>query len=168
MRKRLRVVQMVLKGATVRRAAKAANVWPGTIETWLRIARAGGCAGLLAIGPRTLGHSAPDNALREQIRMALAGELNLRLRKRLVAIDRLLAGERLEQVAGEMRIYGGKLGLWITELRKTGFSDILGWKDNRACFRGASTLTLRAVGNPIYNGRDAFVPSDQNGTTKST
>ena len=131
MRKRLRALQMVLKGATVRRAAKAVNASPSTVETWLRIVRAGGCAGLLSAGPKTLGiQPAFDNALREQIRTALAGHLPLRLRKRLTAIARLLAGEIPEQVALDMYVHGGTLGSWMAELRKTGLSEILGWTNS--------------------------------------
>jgi Helix-turn-helix domain len=130
MRKRLRILQMLLRGATVRRAAKAANISVLALESWLRIVRAGGCEGLLTIGPKMLRiQLARDNALRDQIRAALDGEVSLRLRKRLIAMDRLLAGENPEYVALDMRVHGGTLGKWITEVRKTGLSEILGWKN---------------------------------------
>jgi Homeodomain-like domain len=128
MRKRLRALRMLLKGATVGRAAKAANVSKMTVEAWLRIARAWGCSGLLAVAKPLGIQTALDNAtVREQIRIALEGKLSLRLRKRLMAIDRLLAGERPEEVSGEMRIHGGALQTWIAEVRRTALSEIFGW-----------------------------------------
>lgn len=128
MRKRLRTLQMLLKGATVRRAANAANVSVLALETWLRVVRAGGCEGLLTVGQKMLRiQSARDNALRDQIRAALDSEPSLRLRKRLIAMDRLLAGEKPEHVALDMRVHGGTLELWFAELRKTGLSEIIDW-----------------------------------------
>lgn len=128
MRKRLRALQMLLKGATVGRAAKAANVCKMTVEAWLRITRKWGCEGLLSVLKPHGNQAATDEAeVREHIRIALESRLSLRLRKRLMALDRLLSGKRPEQVASEMRIHSSTLGPWMADLRKTGLSEITGW-----------------------------------------
>jgi transposase len=130
MRRRLHALQMLVKGATVGRAAKAANVCKMTVEAWLRIVRKWGCSGLLSVEKPYSSQVVTDEAAaREQIRIALESKVSLRLRKRLVAIDRLLAGQRPEQVAEEMRVQSGTLKLWVDEVRKTGLSEILRWSD---------------------------------------
>jgi transposase len=146
MRKRLRALQMLLKGATVGRAAKAANVSKLSVEAWLRIVRKWGCSGLLSVLKPHGNQTATDEAVvREQIRIALESKLSLRLRKRLVAIARLLAGERPEEVAREMRIHSGALRMWIAEVRKTGLGEILGWKD----FSGWDSTSISERAQPV-------------------
>jgi transposase len=126
-RKRLRAMQMVLKGATIGRAAKAANVSKMTVEAWVRIVRAWGCSGLLSVDKPLSAQARLDKAaVREHIREALDGKISLRVRKRLIAIDRLLTGEKVDHVAQDMRIQSGTLQRWIADVRKTNMSEMFG------------------------------------------
>jgi transposase len=135
-RRRLRALEMILSGATIGRAAKAAKTSKAMIEAWLRVVRKGGCSGLLnaAFGvlseERMSAHE--TNALREQIRLALMAGVNWRLGKRLMALDRLLAGEDRERVARDACVWPDTLRSWLATVRDKGLSEMIARKDCRA------------------------------------
>jgi Helix-turn-helix domain len=138
-RRRLRALRLLLAGAPLERAAKAANIDKPVFEVWLWLLRNGGSAALLRDDeqlnrlrpPETdrgeIGRLFPYGfskaqveLLRRQIGEALERSEDLRVRRRLVAVDRVLAGENRKDVAEEMWISAAAIRSWFALIRKEG------------------------------------------------
>jgi transposase len=134
-----------LKGATIRRAAKAAGSNAAAVEGWLRALRNGGPAAFFAAPPKyavpgidpvkfldECADVAETDKLRAQIRSALGGRVGWRLKNRLMAVDRVLAGEQRSEVAQDMSIFTATLGKWIAAVRNEGLAKMVSRNDGRA------------------------------------
>jgi hypothetical protein len=138
-RRRLRALRLLLAGAPLERAAQAANLDKTVFEVWLWLVSKVGSAALLR-GDEQLNRLRPPETdrgevgrlfpygfsreqvelLRRQIREALERSEDLRVRRRLVAVDRVLGGEKRGKVAEEMWISVGAIQQWFTRIRKDG------------------------------------------------
>ena len=138
-RRRLRALRLLLAGASLKRAAKAANIDKPVFEVWLWLLRKVGSAALLRDDeqlnrlrpPETdrgeVGRIFPYGFSKEQVELfrrrigeALERSRDLRIRKRLVAVDRVLAGEKRDEVAEEMWISAAAIQRWFALIRKDG------------------------------------------------
>jgi hypothetical protein len=138
-RRRLRALRLLLAGAPLERAAKAANIDKPVFEVWLWLVRKAGSAALLRDDeqlsrlrpPETdrgeLGRVYPYGFTREQAEVfrrqigeVLEQSEDLRVRRRLVAVDRVLAGENRNHVAEEMWISAAAIQRWFALIRKGG------------------------------------------------
>jgi transposase len=128
-RKRLVAVREVLGGNTELHAAKVAKVSCGTVQRCLRRVRESGFAGLVydgRVGRRSKPLKPPEiNKLREEIRTALERKPSRNERRRLLAVDAVVAGNALDKTAAEARVTLNTLRSWVAVARKRGIVALL-------------------------------------------
>jgi transposase len=128
-RKRLTAVRKVLDGSTEVHAAKLAKVSCGSVQRYLRLVRESGFAGVVYDGrvePRSKPIKQPEiNKLREEIRTVLRRKPSRSERRRLLAVDAVLAGNVLHRTAAETRVRPTTLRNWIAAARKRGIKALL-------------------------------------------
>jgi transposase len=125
--RRLVAVRNVLTGMSIEHAASKADVRPDTVRSWLRLAKNTGIDGLARnrlLERRQRNFSDLQHA-RDAMATALAKQPDLRLRKRLVAIDGIIAGLTIRQAANEAQVSRQRLGLWLAAIEERGIGGVL-------------------------------------------
>jgi transposase len=129
-RRRLLAVKKVLGGMSRKQAAKSVKAGIGSVDRWLRIARQLGCAVLVSDGkelPRKRRMNRAEAALaRAKLQDALQQTIHWRARKRLVAVDQMLAGKAPLVVAREACVTPHTVRQWLTRLQSEGVGALLG------------------------------------------
>jgi transposase len=128
-RKRLTAVSKILDGSTEVHAAKVTKVSCTSVQRWLRRVRESGFSGLVYDGrvePRGKPIKPPEiNKLREEIRTILKHKPSRIERRRLLAVDAVLAGNVLHKTATETRVNATTLRNWVAAARKRGVQALL-------------------------------------------
>jgi transposase len=128
-RKRLVAVREVLGGSTELHAAKVAKVSCGSVQRYLRRVRESGFASLVydgRIGRRSKPMRPPEiNKLREEISGILERKPSRKERRRLLAVDAVLAGNAPDKMAAEARVTLNTLRSWVAVARKRGMRALL-------------------------------------------
>jgi transposase len=119
-RTRLLTLRALLGGHSPKEAAAMNGVGTASARRWVKRARAGGLAAVLADRPRKRPITRDVVAARAEIAVALQRNLPWKLRKRLQAIDAVLADQSLEAAAAIASVKVGMLYGWIREIRERG------------------------------------------------
>jgi transposase len=134
-RRRLLAMREVLGGSTELDAAKVAKVSCTSVQRCLRRVRESGFAGLVYDGrvePRSKPMKLAEKSnLREEIRSALERKPSRNERRRLLAVDAVLAGNLLHRTATETRVRPITLRNWIAAARKRGIRALLRKSDGK-------------------------------------
>lgn len=128
-RKRLTAVREVLDGSTEVHAAKMAKISCTSVQRCLRRVREAGFAGLVYDGrvePRSKPMKPPEmDRLREEIAAVLKRKPRWLVRRRLLAVDAVLAGNLLHRTATETHVKPSTLRSWIATARRRGVGALL-------------------------------------------
>jgi transposase len=131
-RKRLQAVKLVLLGNTHAHAAKQVHRGENYVSRWVSRARLLGCSAVTlkkrAGRPSRTAREQVKKA-RAQIKAALDRNTHVHLRKRLLAMDALLTGASVEQVAAELHVNSDRIGEWQRCFRKNGLAALMGAKE---------------------------------------
>jgi transposase len=145
-RKRLIGLLAIAEGASRREAAKRAKAGLSTVDNWLRAARRSGWRSLTRPMPGPKPKKRKDAArLRKQVSRALSGKQDAAVRTRLIAVDRVLQGERVGVTAAELGFTRGAVSLWLRKLRRYGVDALLKKEPPRKHYVEADSAALRAL-----------------------
>jgi transposase len=128
-RRRLVAVCKILEGKSIKQAARAAKATRRSVERWLRQVRQFGFQSLLTDGRH--GHARRSmkpnqvSETRRQIATALAGPLKPQVRARLIAIDRVLSGRPIDEVAASARVLPNAVKSWLRTVTYGGIAPTL-------------------------------------------
>lgn len=132
-RKRLIALRAVLKGASEVEAAKLIQAKPETVGHWLRTARRHGLESLIKRSEgrksRLIVPASEQADLLASVRSALSGTPDSSERLRLLAVARVLEGDKPTQIANEMGVTTKSVRGWLKKLREDG---VVGLKDRVA------------------------------------
>lgn len=131
-RKRLQAVKLVLLGNTHAHAANQVNRGERYVSRWVSRARLFGCSAVTL--KKRVGRPSPTapeqvKNLRTQIKAALDRNSNVHLRKRLRAMDALLTGVSVKQVAAELHVNSDRIEEWQRCFRRSGLAALMGAKE---------------------------------------
>jgi transposase len=145
-RKRLIGLQAIAEGASRPEAAKRAKAGLSTLDNWLRATRRSGWQALMRRMPGTKPKKVKDAArVCRQIRRALSGNLDATVRTRLIAVDRVLGGNRVDMTAIELAVTRASVSLWLRKLRRHGVDALLKKEPPRKRYIEADGAALRAL-----------------------
>jgi transposase len=145
-RKRLRALAALVAGQSLEQAAAAAETSPPYVESWLRRVRRSGFSSLLVDRRRSQARRVMTadeiGRTREGIAVALGGPLQRVVRARLVAVDRVLAGEPVEAAAARVVVLAETVRTWVRLVRRQGIDETLAQWEGRE--RRARALAISA------------------------
>jgi Winged helix-turn helix len=128
-RKRIHAIRLILEGKTVPQAANAVRVSETSVRRYLKLVREYGPSALVYDGydqrrrnPLALSEIP---TLRAGIAGALAREPTWRARKRLLAVDKVLAGEPIPGVAAEEGVTPNVVRTWLGLARNYGVGALI-------------------------------------------
>jgi hypothetical protein len=135
MRKRLRAIQAVLRGASHQQAACVAKSELSTIDSWIHLAQTGGLKALLSDLHGVPGQLDTDMVAsrRPEIAAALKTELTSRQISRLRALDAFLSGESRDAAAHIAGIQRDALNSWIRIFLSHGIAGVIRKAKPRSC-----------------------------------
>ena len=145
-RKRLIGLLAIAEGASRPEAAKRAKAALSTVDNWLRAARRSGWKSLIRAMPGTKPMKV-ENAerVRKQIRRVLSGKLDGEVRTRLIAVDRVLGGDKVGVTATELGFTRAAVSLWLRKLRRHGVDALLKHEPERKRHVEADSKALRTL-----------------------
>jgi transposase len=129
-RERLRAVQLVLNGKEPKHAARMVRASETSVLRWIAIARRAGLQALLADGrgqkPKLPGIASKAGPMRARLRHALEPPGHDRMTQtRLTAVDQLLAGVSVAEVASAARVTQGAVMVWLAKFEKGGVAALV-------------------------------------------
>lgn len=160
-RKRLRAVQLILKGKEPKQAARIVGVSEASVSRWIAVARRSGLQALLTDRrgqkPKLPVPASKAGPMRAQIRKALEESDHDRMtRERLAAVDQLLAGVPVLEVASMARVTQGAVMVWLSKFEKGGIAALVSrpQKPEPLC-PDVDSASLRARAATVKNPRIA-------------
>jgi len=130
--RRLNAVVMVLGGRKQADVARELGASEPSISAWMRIVKTSGWRAITRHGKsETCRRELNLAQLQPDIQAALQHETNPLIRKRLGAVDRLLAGEPGAHVARDMDVTPHALRYWLRRLQREGIAALTGPKQSR-------------------------------------
>jgi transposase len=134
------------RGASRPEAAKRVKASLSTVDNWLRAVRRSGWQSLTRRMPGTKPKEVKEVArVRNQIQRALSRNRDAAVRTRLIAVDRVLRGERVGVTAAELGFTRGAVSLWLRKLRRYGVDALLKKEPPRKWYVEADSAALRAL-----------------------
>lgn len=134
--RRLLAISKILAGNSIRQAARGAKAAQRSVERWLEQLRRRGFLSLLVDGRH--GHAKrrmkPSEVAqtRGQVAAALAGPLQPQVRARLLAIDAVLSGQPIGDVAAAARVLPNAVRKWLRVVSRDGIdATVGGWQIDR-------------------------------------
>lgn len=129
-RKRLRALTLLLAGKRPKQAARLVGVSEASVARWITIARRSGLQALLADRrgqkPKLPVPASKAGPMRARLRAALEQPNRDRMAlTRLTAVDQLLAGVPIAEVASTARVTQGAVMVWLAKLEQGGVAALL-------------------------------------------
>ena len=128
-RKRLLVIDAILDGKSIEEAAQAANATRAMVERCLKRVHQSGLQSLFCdrrcrpFKWRMTAHRV--EATRRAIAAALARPLGANVRLRLLAVEMVLSGRPIDEVARTVHVLPGAVRTWLRDVSRDGFAPTL-------------------------------------------
>jgi transposase len=160
-RKRLVAIGKILAGRSINQAAQAAKASGGSVERWIGQIQQSGFQSLLGDGrhgrPKRWMKPSKIAQTRRQIATALSGPLKPEVRARLIAVDTVLSGRRIEEAAASASVFPGTVRSWLRVVTYDGIAATLARWEGRGNLRprqlDADPVALRELAGKEMNWR---------------